>query len=40
MLLLLLFTWGNIGQRFRFPREVGVVLPVGIVGVAILGISW
>ena len=30
---------GNIYWRFRLPGEVGVVLPVGIVGVAILGIN-
>ena len=38
--LLLLCTWGNIRWRIRLPGEVGVVLPVGIIGVAILGISW
>ena len=37
--LLLLCTWGNICWRFRLLGEVRVVLPVGIVGVAILGIS-
>ena len=40
ILLLLLCTWGNICWRFRLLGEVGVVLPVGIVGVAILGLSW
>ena len=33
ILLLLLCTWGNVCWRFRLPGEVGVVLPVEIVGV-------
>ena len=40
ILLLLLCAWGNIFWRFRLPGEVGVVLLVGIVSVAILGINW
>ena len=39
MLLLLMCPWGNIYRGFRLPCEVGVVLPVGIIGVAILGIN-
>ena len=31
---------GNIYRRFRLPGQVEVVLPVGIISVAILGISW
>ena len=40
ILLLLMCPWGNIYRGFRLPGEVGVILPVGIIGVATLGISW
>ena len=40
ILLLLMCPWGNIYWRFKLPCEVGVILPIGIIGVAIVGISW
>ena len=31
-------TWGYIGRGIRFPGEVRVIPPIGIVGITILGI--
>ena len=40
ILLLLMCPWGYIYGGFRLPSQVGVVLPVVIISVTILGIIW
>ena len=36
----LLLGGGGIYRRFRLPSQIWVVLPVGVISITILGISW